>query len=316
MQSSPRTARKAGRVRRCRRPRRHAAQPDPRRRLFARPLPARLRRRPEAVLVNTAGGIAGGDRFAIDLDLGPGARLIVTTASAEKVYRSLGPTSPHRRDGAARRRRRTDLAAPGDHPVRSRAACPPRRYRAGAEREARLCRDRVFGRSAMGEIVARGPFSDCWRMRRDGRLVFAENFRLDGANRRSASARPPSLPATWRSARCCWCRAKRPMVAAMRAAAADSAARLGISAWNGIALARLPRPTARRCGTICPCAARAWPRRLAAPVAQLSDQHPAIVAAMHLTPREKDKLMIAMAAMVARRRLDRGVKLNHPKRWH
>lgn len=34
---------------------------------------------------------------------------------------------------------------------------------------------------------------------------------------------------------------------------------------------------------------------------------------MQLTPREKDKLMIAMAAMVARRRLDRGVKLNHPE---
>ena len=34
---------------------------------------------------------------------------------------------------------------------------------------------------------------------------------------------------------------------------------------------------------------------------------------MHLTPREKDKLLIAMAAMVARRRLERGVKLNHPE---
>jgi urease subunit gamma len=34
---------------------------------------------------------------------------------------------------------------------------------------------------------------------------------------------------------------------------------------------------------------------------------------MHLTPREKDKLMIAMAASVARRRLERGVKLNHPE---
>ena len=34
---------------------------------------------------------------------------------------------------------------------------------------------------------------------------------------------------------------------------------------------------------------------------------------MILTPREKDKLIIAMAAMVARRRLDRGVKLNHPE---
>jgi urease gamma subunit len=34
---------------------------------------------------------------------------------------------------------------------------------------------------------------------------------------------------------------------------------------------------------------------------------------MNLTPREKDKLLIAMAAMVARRRLDRGIKLNHPE---
>jgi urease subunit gamma len=34
---------------------------------------------------------------------------------------------------------------------------------------------------------------------------------------------------------------------------------------------------------------------------------------MNLTPREKDKLLIAMAAVVARRRLDRGVKLNHPE---
>ena len=34
---------------------------------------------------------------------------------------------------------------------------------------------------------------------------------------------------------------------------------------------------------------------------------------MHLTPREKDKLMIAMAAVVARRRLERGVKPNHPE---
>ena len=34
---------------------------------------------------------------------------------------------------------------------------------------------------------------------------------------------------------------------------------------------------------------------------------------MHLTPREKDKLLISMAAMVARRRIERGVKLNHPE---
>jgi urease subunit gamma len=48
----------------------------------------------------------------------------------------------------------------------------------------------------------------------------------------------------------------------------------------------------------------------AAALAELTD---AGDGAMNLTPREKDKLMIAMAAMVARRRLERGVKLNHPE---
>jgi urease accessory protein len=44
----------------------------------------------DAVIVNTAGGMAGGDDFGIDIDVGPGARLTVTTAAAEKIYRSLG----------------------------------------------------------------------------------------------------------------------------------------------------------------------------------------------------------------------------------
>src|SRR3954462_15271187 len=42
------------------------------------------------VFVNTAGGIAGGDRFDIDISAAEGARLTVTTAAAEKVYRAPG----------------------------------------------------------------------------------------------------------------------------------------------------------------------------------------------------------------------------------
>src|SRR5215470_5497049 len=47
-------------------------------------------KRLEAVIVNTAGGIAGGDRFDVAVTIEDGARLTVTTAAAEKVYRSLG----------------------------------------------------------------------------------------------------------------------------------------------------------------------------------------------------------------------------------
>ncbi len=47
----------------------------------------------ETVLVNTAGGVACGDTFAIDLALDPGAELVLTTTAAEKIYRSDGPVS-------------------------------------------------------------------------------------------------------------------------------------------------------------------------------------------------------------------------------
>src|SRR3954454_24192389 len=43
----------------------------------------------EAVIVNTAGGVAGGDRFALHFTVEPGSRLVVSTAPAEKVYRTL-----------------------------------------------------------------------------------------------------------------------------------------------------------------------------------------------------------------------------------
>src|SRR5580704_13740103 len=46
-----------------------------------------------AMFVNTAGGVAGGDRFDIDIATGEGARLAVTTAAAEKVYRTDGPAA-------------------------------------------------------------------------------------------------------------------------------------------------------------------------------------------------------------------------------
>jgi hypothetical protein len=47
----------------------------------------------EAVTVNTAGGIAGGDHFDVAVAVEEGARLSVTTTAAEKVYRSLGPAA-------------------------------------------------------------------------------------------------------------------------------------------------------------------------------------------------------------------------------
>ncbi len=71
-----------------------------------------------AVFVNTAGGIAGGDRFDIDIAAGEGSRLTVTTAAAEKIYRAAGTgrAAQYRPEGRGGRAPR--LAAAGNHPVR------------------------------------------------------------------------------------------------------------------------------------------------------------------------------------------------------
>ena len=95
-----------------------------------------------AVFVNTAGGIAGGDRFDIDIAAGEGARLTLTTAAAEKVYRAHGPAAQLDIALKAAGRRASRLAAAGDHPVRPRAGRAAHRHRSGRGRLAAALRNR------------------------------------------------------------------------------------------------------------------------------------------------------------------------------
>ncbi|MGA9090655.1 MAG: urease accessory protein UreD, partial [Bradyrhizobium sp.] len=133
-----------------------------------------------AVFVNTAGGVAGGDRFDIDIATGEGARLAVTTAAAEKIYRAQGP---------AARLNITLQAGAGSHlawlpqeTILFDRARVLRRFDIDLAESASLllCEIVVFGRAAMGERMLRGEFAERWRLRRAGKLVFAENIRLDG----------------------------------------------------------------------------------------------------------------------------------------
>src|SRR6516225_1594653 len=83
------------------------------------------------------------------------------------------------------------------------------------------------------------------------------------------------------------------------------AARSASPPGTGLRLRGWSLATARTCGAILRAC---WPRWASACRGCGSPE-----GVMHLTPREKDKLLIAMAATVARRRLERGVKLNHPE---
>ena len=134
----------------------------------------------EAVIVNTAGGVAGGDRFELDVSVAPGARLVVTTAAAEKVYRSLHPDAVidvKLKVGAG-----GSLAWLPQETILFDRARLSRAVDIELADEARLVFGEavIFGRSGMGEIVRHGRLADRWRIHRHGRIIHAEAMRLEG----------------------------------------------------------------------------------------------------------------------------------------
>lgn len=134
----------------------------------------------DAVLVNTAGGVAGGDRFDLDIAVDAGAQLTVSTAAAEKVYRALDAAATvdvKLRVGAG-----AALAWLPQETIlfdQSRLARSIEVELAGDAR-LMLAEALVFGRTGMGERLEQGTLTDRWRVRREGRLVYAETVRLDG----------------------------------------------------------------------------------------------------------------------------------------
>lgn len=134
----------------------------------------------EAVLVNTAGGVACGDAFTIDLDLDPKADLVLTTTAAEKIYRSDGPVSQI--DNRARLGAVARLAWLPQETILFDRARVRRRFEADLAEGAALIAVEIvaFGRAARGERIGEGLFADMWRIRRAGRLVYADSFVLEG----------------------------------------------------------------------------------------------------------------------------------------
>jgi urease accessory protein len=190
-----------------------------------------------AVFVNTAGGIAGGDRFDIDIVARAGARLTLTTAAAEKIYRATGKSaelniSLKASDGA-------HLAWLPQETILFDRARVTRRIDIDLAQAASLllCEIVVFGRSAMGEVMRHGEFIDRWRLRRGGRLVFAETVRLNGdiseKLTKSAIARGGVAIGT-----ALIVSGDEALVERIRMASGSFGGEVGISAWNGFAMAR------------------------------------------------------------------------------
>jgi urease accessory protein len=135
----------------------------------------------EAVIVNTAGGLTGGDRFDVRAHLKPGARSVITTQACEKVYRSAGATT----------RVTTKIMVDEDaalhwlpqETILFDASSLQRSLHIDMHATANVlaCETVILGRQAMGEVLSSAHLQDSWRIRRDNRLVFAEETAVKGA---------------------------------------------------------------------------------------------------------------------------------------
>jgi urease accessory protein len=198
-----------------------------------------------AVFVNTAGGVAGGDRFDIAISAGEGARLTLTTAAAEKVYRA--PDLPAQLDISLKAAGGAHLAWLPQETILFDRAKISRRIDIDLAEAASLllCEIVVFGRAAMGERMNEGEFVDRWRLRRGGTLVFAETVRLDG-DIGGKLARPAIAKGGVAIATALIVPGDEAVVERIREAADFFGGEVGISAWNGFAMARFCAQDAAR----------------------------------------------------------------------
>ena len=198
-----------------------------------------------AVFVNTAGGVAGGDRFEVDISAGEGSRLTLTTAAAEKVYRSHGPAA--QLNIALRAAANAHLAWLPQETILFDQARLERRIDIDLAGSASLllCEIVVLGRAAMGERMRHGRLIDRWRVRRGGRLVFAETVRLDG-DIGATLDRPAVAKGGVALGTALIVPGDEVTVTRIREASDRFGGEVGISAWNGFAMARFCAQDAAR----------------------------------------------------------------------
>lgn len=134
----------------------------------------------EAVLINTAGGLTGGDRILWELEARAGTRLTATTQACERAYKAQASTATVETRIAVGADARVDWL-PQETILFDQSALSRRLEVDLAEDATFLAVEPVLlGRKAMGERVETGLFRDRWRIRRAGLLIHAEETALAG----------------------------------------------------------------------------------------------------------------------------------------
>ena len=130
-----------------------------------------------AVVLTTSGGLTGGDRIELDLAVRQGARAVITTQAAEKIYRSAG--EPCNVDVRITAGKKTWMEWMPQETILFDGARLRRATTVRATDGARIMAGEilVFGRLARGEVFRNGALRDAWTVERDGRRVWMEALR-------------------------------------------------------------------------------------------------------------------------------------------
>lgn len=144
----------------------------------------------QSVLLTTSGGLTGGDRTRVEVNVGTDAQATVTTQAAERIYRAL-PTDG---DALVQVEMRVEDGAWAEWLAQETILFEGSRLRrlftADVAATGRLLavESIVFGRTAMGEQFDSGLLHDAWRVSRAGKLLWADALHLEGDVRQSRRA--------------------------------------------------------------------------------------------------------------------------------
>jgi urease accessory protein len=192
----------------------------------------------EGVLINTAGGMTGGDVVDLSLVLQRQAAMTLATQSAEKVYRaehapaSVGITFSLADEASLAWLPQETILFDGARLQRTLGVTM------AASARLTLLEILVFGRVARGEKIASGFFRDRWRIRRDGELVLAEEVQVEGRIADLLSRRATGGGAVAVAVLAHVAPKAEGRLPAVRCSLAGAQSECGASAWNGLLVAR------------------------------------------------------------------------------
>ncbi len=200
-----------------------------------------------AVLLNTAGGLTGGDRFSWQAEAGRAAELTLATQAAERIYRApAGQVARVETQLTVAPRGRIDWLP--QETILFDGGALERSLIVDMATDSTLLavEPLVLGRQAMGEQVLQARLVDRWRIRRAGELVYADTLRLTGAVADTAARHALFGPHRAAATLVYVAPDAADRLARARSALDEVGLEAGASVRNGVLVARLLAPDGRR----------------------------------------------------------------------